>query len=109
MDSQGAAEKPRVQRGARHRAPGSFRVRIRPLQTLSGGDLSDRAETSAALLLPVLLALSCAHHQPTPPLPMIEHTVRPEVADPQADKWLQDQLAYLDPSAPRANKLVVYL
>ena len=40
---------------------------------------------------------------------MIEHTVRPETADPQADRWLQDQLAYLEPSAPRANKLVVYL
>jgi hypothetical protein len=60
-----------------------------------------------------LALLGCAHAPPpTPtaaPAALIEHTVRPEAIDPRADKWLQDQLALLDPGAPRANKLVVYL
>jgi hypothetical protein len=35
--------------------------------------------------------------------------VRPEAADPGADKWLEDQFAYVDRNAARAGKLVVYL
>jgi hypothetical protein len=58
----------------------------------------------------VLLLLACAHHPAaTPAPPLIEHVVRPEAADPEADKWLQDQYALLDPGAPAAPQLVVYL
>jgi hypothetical protein len=35
--------------------------------------------------------------------------VRPEQADPAADRWLADQYAYLDRGARRTGKLVVYL
>lgn len=56
-----------------------------------------------------LLLVGCAHvARPAPP-PPVEHTARPDALDPAADKWLQDQYAYLDPLAPRADKLVVYL
>ena len=57
----------------------------------------------------VLLLYGCAHAAPVARGPLVEHVARPEAIDPQADKWLQDQYAYLDPAAPRANKLVVYL
>jgi hypothetical protein len=40
---------------------------------------------------------------------LVEVTARPEALDPAADRWLQDQYAYLDPGAPRADRLVVYL
>ena len=63
----------------------------------------------APLLLPLLLPLDCAHAPRPPSGPLIEHVVRPEAIDAEADRWLQDQLAILDPAAPRANKLVVYL
>jgi hypothetical protein len=56
-----------------------------------------------------LLLCGCAHAPAPAPHPPIEHVVRPEALDPQADKWLQDQYALVDEAAPRANKLVVYL
>ena len=38
-----------------------------------------------------------------------ETVMRPEALDPAADKYLADEFAYLDPRAPAAGKLVVYL
>jgi hypothetical protein len=35
--------------------------------------------------------------------------VLPQAADPAADQWLSEQYAYVDPAAPTAGKLVVYL
>jgi hypothetical protein len=59
--------------------------------------------------LAALLLLGCAHAHRAAPPPPLEHLARPEALDPAADRWLQDQYAYVDPAAPRAGKLVVYL
>jgi hypothetical protein len=59
--------------------------------------------------LAALLLLGCAHAPRPAAAPPVEHVARPEALDPAADGWLQDQYAYLDPAAPRAGKLVVYL
>jgi hypothetical protein len=59
--------------------------------------------------LPLLLFLGCTHAPPPAPHPPVEHMVRPEAIDPQADRWLQDEYAYLDPGTPPAPALVVYL
>jgi hypothetical protein len=40
---------------------------------------------------------------------LVEHVVKPEQADPAADRWLADQYAYTDRGAASAGKLVVYL
>jgi hypothetical protein len=63
---------------------------------------------------PVLFSfflLACAHRSvaPSPGAGLVEHVVRPEQADPAADRWLYDQYAYRDPSVPAVGKLVVYL
>jgi hypothetical protein len=61
-------------------------------------------------LAAALLLAGCAHGpRPAPSPPPTEHLARPEALDPAADRWLQDQYAYLDPLVPRASKLVVYL
>jgi hypothetical protein len=58
----------------------------------------------------LLLVAGCAHWKKAPPpAPLAEHVVRPEAADPAADRWLQDQYAYFDAGAEPAGKLVVYL
>jgi hypothetical protein len=59
--------------------------------------------------LVALLLLGCAHASPPASQPPTEHVVRPEALDPAADKWLQDQYALVDQTAPAANRLVVYL
>jgi hypothetical protein len=59
------------------------------------------------LLVPLLL-LACAHRSAAPAA-LVEHVVRPEAIDPQADHWLHDQYAMLDPAAPPPRGLVVYL
>ena len=51
----------------------------------------------------------CAHAARPAPRPAVQHLVRPEALDPRADRWLEDEYALVDPAAPRANKLVVYL
>jgi hypothetical protein len=64
-------------------------------------------------LVSLVVCVSCAHRGPAgppgPPQQMVEHLVRPEIADPAADRWLQDQYAYLGGGAPPAHQLVVYL
>jgi hypothetical protein len=40
---------------------------------------------------------------------LVELSVRPEVADPRADRYLEDQYAYLDTRVPSVGRLVVYL
>jgi hypothetical protein len=65
------------------------------------------------LLIPfTALLLGCAH-APAPKDAgadsLVEHVVRPQEADPGADRWLLEEYAVLDPSVPRAGKLVVYL
>jgi hypothetical protein len=66
-------------------------------------------------LLPGLLLVACAHRPAAPPPAsapapaLVEHVVRPEAADPEADKWLFDQYAFVDPAVAPAPELVVYL
>jgi hypothetical protein len=58
----------------------------------------------------VLIALcGCGHHRAAAPPALIEHVVRPEAIDPEANKWLQDEYALVDLAAPPAPALVVYL
>jgi hypothetical protein len=61
-----------------------------------------------------LLLAACAHRSPAPLAPpappaLVEHVVPPQAADPEADRWLNDQYALLDPAAAPAPVLVVYL
>src|SRR5262249_50632075 len=62
-----------------------------------------------------VLGLGCTHAAPPPPRStppvggLVEHVVRPEQADPTANRWLEDQFAYLDRGVAPAGQLVVYL
>ncbi len=72
--------------------------------------------TLAALSFVMACSAACGHGpRNPPPAPAagsgapIERVVRPEIADPAADRWLQDQYAVFDRGAPAASRLVAYL
>lgn len=64
-----------------------------------------------------LTTFGCRHVPPAPiavpPTPAAhtctEYSLRPEALDPQANKWLEEELAAVDSTAPKTGPLVVYL
>jgi hypothetical protein len=69
-----------------------------------------RPQSHLLVVMAAGAALGCAHQaRPARPAALIEHLVRPQDADPAADRWIADQYAALDAGAARAGKLVVYL
>lgn len=78
------------------------------MTAVCGAKTAGFARCARAPLVALVLA-GCAHRPPAPPAPPVEHVAQPDRLDPAADKWLMDEYAYLDPAAPRADQLVVYL
>src|SRR5689334_4426838 len=58
---------------------------------------------------PATVATPYAAAAPAPARAPKEYSFRPEALDPQANKWLEDELACFDPAAPKTSPLVVYL